>query len=152
MIDIRHIFRNLIVPGAFRIPKTVSVNGNIDASVSGRIDGDVKGAVKTTGKLVVGETANIRGDVHAIDLVVHGKVYGDVYASKTAHISNKAQVKGDVNALMLKIEEGAVIGGAIQKNITDMEAHLRKQKEMEAEVPTEELKEAPTEEQQDSWF
>lgn len=117
MISVRHLFRNIIVPGAFRIPKTVSVNGSIDASVSGRIDGNVRGDVKTTGKLVVSETASIRGHIYATDLVVHGKVYGDVYITNKAHISNKALVKGDVNAMVLEIEEGAVVEGAIRKNV-----------------------------------
>lgn len=117
MIDFRHIFRNIIVPGAFRIPKTVSVNGSIEASVSGRIDGTVKGDVKTSGKLVISQTAMVRGHVYATDLVVQGKVYGDVYISNKAHISNKALVKGDVNAMTLEIEEGAVVGGAIRKNV-----------------------------------
>lgn len=117
MINVRHIFRNIIVPGAFRIPETVSVNGSIDASVSGRIDGNVRGDVKTSGKLVVSETASIRGHIYAADLVVHGKVYGDVYITNKAHISNKALVKGDVNAMVLEIEEGAVVEGAIRKNV-----------------------------------
>jgi len=117
VINVRHIFRNIIVPGAFRIPATVSVNGSIDASVSGRIDGNVRGDVKTSGKLVVSETASIRGHIYAADLVVHGKVYGDVYITNKAHISNKALVKGDVNAMVLEIEEGAVVEGAIRKNV-----------------------------------
>jgi len=117
VINVRHIFRNIIVPGAFRIPETVSVNGSIDASVSGRIDGNVRGDVKTSGKLVVSETASIRGHIYAADLVVHGKVYGDVYITNKAHISNKALVKGDVNAMVLEIEEGAVVEGAIRKNV-----------------------------------
>lgn len=117
MISVRHFFRNIIVPGAFRIPKEVSVNGSIDATISGRIDGNVKGNVKTTGKLVVSETASIKGHIYAADLVVHGKVYGDVYISNKAHISNKAFVKGDVNAIVLELEEGAVVEGAIRKNV-----------------------------------
>ncbi|SKA43787.1 Polymer-forming protein [Chitinophaga eiseniae] len=117
MISVRHFFRNIIVPGAFRIPKEVTVNGSIDATISGRIDGNVKGNVKTTGKLVVSETASIKGHIYAADLVVHGKVYGDVYISNKAHISNKAFVKGDVNAIVLELEEGAVVEGAIRKNV-----------------------------------
>ncbi|WP_212004397.1 polymer-forming cytoskeletal protein [Chitinophaga sp. HK235] len=117
MRSARHFFRNIIVPGAFRIPKEVSVNGSIDATISGRIDGNVKGNVKTTGKLVVSETASIRGHIYASDLVVHGKVYGDVYISNKAHISNQAFVKGDVNAIVLELEEGAVVEGAIRKNV-----------------------------------
>ncbi|HVI49563.1 MAG TPA: polymer-forming cytoskeletal protein [Chitinophaga sp.] len=117
MVNVKQFFRNLIAPGAFRIPKDVSVSGSIDATISGRIDGNVRGDVKTTGKLVVSETASVRGHIYAADLVVYGKVYGDVYISNKAHISNKAYVKGDVNAIVLELEEGAVVEGAIRKNV-----------------------------------
>ena len=153
MFNVRHIFRNIIVPGAFRIPETVSVNGSIDASVSGRIDGSVRGDVKTTGKLVVSETASIRGHIYATDLVVHGKVYGDVYISNKAHISNKALVKGDVNAMVLEIEEGAVVEGAIRKNVHLVQKPdpLLETEETNTDAPADIA--APDEEEQTtSWF
>ncbi|WP_167019984.1 polymer-forming cytoskeletal protein [Chitinophaga sp. Cy-1792] len=117
MINVSHLFRNLISPGAFRIPKSVSVNGSIDATISGRIDGHIRGDVKTTGKLIISENASIRGHVYATDLVIKGKVYGDVYISNKAYVTTKAFVKGDVNAMILEIEEGAVVEGAIRKNV-----------------------------------
>jgi cytoskeletal protein CcmA (bactofilin family) len=155
VIDFRHIFRNIIVPGAFRIPKTVSVNGSIEASVSGRIDGTVKGDVKTTGKLVISQTAMVRGHVYATDLVVQGKVYGDVYISNKAHISNKALVKGDVNAMTLEIEEGAVVGGAIRKNVLPPATGTAEPEETVTKVATPAESAAGdlnAEEQSTSWF
>ncbi|HEY9257041.1 polymer-forming cytoskeletal protein [Chitinophaga sp.] len=154
MINVRHIFRNIIVPGAFRIPKTVSVNGSIDASVSGRIDGNVRGDVKTSGKLVVSETASIRGHIYATDLVVHGKVYGDVYISNKAHISNKALVKGDVNAMVLEIEEGAVVEGAIRKNVQPVQKneHTTEPEEVKISAPADVAGSHEEEEQNTSWF
>ena len=157
MISVSHLFRNIIVPGAFRIPKTVSVNGSIDASVSGRIDGNVRGDVKTTGKLVVSETASIRGHIYATDLVVHGKVYGDVYITNKAHISNKALVKGDVNAMVLEIEEGAVVEGAIRKNVmpapkATSELTTETTIAQTATVPVDAAGPVEEEEQNTSWF
>jgi cytoskeletal protein CcmA (bactofilin family) len=83
-------------------------------------------------------------------------VYGDVYISNKAHISNKALVKGDVNAMVLEIEEGAVVEGAIRKNV-----HLVNKPETHAEQPEEASTAAPAdavapdpdeEEQTTSWF
>ncbi|MFY0256239.1 polymer-forming cytoskeletal protein [Chitinophaga sp. 30R24] len=153
MINVRHFFRNIIVPGAFRIPRTVSVNGSIDASVSGRIDGNVRGDVKTSGKLVVSETANIRGHIYATDLVVQGKVYGDVYITNKAHISNKALVKGDVNAMVLEIEEGAKVEGAIRKNVQPQQPSTTVSDTIVVPVPSANATAANgEEEQQTSWF
>ncbi|WP_349318238.1 polymer-forming cytoskeletal protein [Chitinophaga sp. MM2321] len=128
------------------------MNGSIDASISGRIDGNVRGDVKTTGKLVISENASIRGHIYAADLVVHGKVYGDVYISNKALISNKAYVKGDVNAIILELEEGAVVEGAIRKNVQPTE----KPEAAAEHAPGETIQDAapaPNEEEQTtSWF
>ncbi|WP_143306775.1 bactofilin family protein [Chitinophaga vietnamensis] len=153
MINVRHLFRNLIAPGSFRLPKAVSVNGSIDATISGRIDGHVRGDVKTTGKLVISENASIRGHVYAQDLLVHGKVYGDVYITNKAFITTKAYVKGDVNAMILEIEEGAVVEGAIRKNVMPQP----KQETTAEETATPDASPAATspaneEEQATTWF
>ncbi|RAJ79151.1 polymer-forming protein [Chitinophaga dinghuensis] len=158
MINVQHLFRNLIRPGAFRIPKSVSVNGGIDATISGRIDGHVRGNVKTTGKLIISENASIKGHVYATDLVIYGKVFGDVYISNKAYVTTKAYVKGDVNAMILEIEEGAVVEGAIRKNIQA----VQQSEEPVVALPVTESTHSstaaivppphPEEEQRSSWF
>lgn len=113
----KDFFRNLTAKGSFVLPAEVSVQGAIEATIPGRIDGQVRGDVKTSGKLIIGENALIRGNVHAAELVAYGKVHGDIFTTHKAFICNKAYIKGDVNAMVLEIEEGAVIEGAIRKNV-----------------------------------
>lgn len=105
----------------FLIPSQVSVQGAIESTIPGRIDGNVRGDVRTEGTLVIGKTASIRGNIYATDLVTYGKVYGDLFVTNKAVISNKAYVKGDVTALVLEVEQDAVIEGAIRKHPTEAE-------------------------------
>src|ERR1044072_73000 len=88
--------------GRFLLPRQVVVQGSIEATIPGRIDGNVKGDVKTVGMLVIGPEGSVRGNVYATDLVTYGKIYGDIYISNKAVISNVAYIKGDVNALILE--------------------------------------------------
>lgn len=150
MSTITDLFRNALGKGRFLLPRQVVVQGSIEATIPGRIDGNVKGDVRTEGLLVIGPQANVRGNVYATDLVAYGKIYGDIYITNKAVISNVAYVKGDVNALILEVKEGAVIEGAIRKSLAARPGpEPEKPAEPEAPVP---VKDAPPDEEVASWF
>lgn len=141
------ILKNAFRKGMFVIPKEVSVQGAIESPIPGRIDGTVRGDVRTEGLLTIGNTASIRGNVYATDLIHFGKVYGDIFITNKAVISNKAYIKGDVTALILELEEEAVIEGAIRKHVNDLENAVPPDTEPEPDVPLPVEEEKPT-----SWF
>jgi cytoskeletal protein CcmA (bactofilin family) len=150
MNTITDLFRNALGKGRFLLPRQVVVQGSIEATIPGRIDGNVKGDVKTEGLLVIGPQASVRGNVYATDLVTYGKIYGDIYITNKAVISNVAYVKGDVNALILEVKEGAVIEGAIRKSVAARhEPEPEKTEEAQTPVPAKEL---PPDEEVASWF
>jgi len=139
--------------GRFLLPRQVVVQGSIEATIPGRIDGNVKGDVKTEGMLVIGPEGSVRGNVYATDLVTYGKIYGDIYISNKAVISNEAYVKGDVNAVVLEVKEGAVIEGAIRKNISARhEPDTLKPADAETDSTEVEKVVKPPEEERASWF
>jgi cytoskeletal protein CcmA (bactofilin family) len=142
------IFRKAFRKGMFIIPEDVSVQGTIESPLPGRIDGNVRGDVNTLGMLIIGKTGNIRGNIHAADLIAYGKVFGDIFVSNKAVISNKAYIKGDVTALILEVEEEAIIEGAIRKNLADPETiiPLDPESELDKTVPP------PEDEQTTTWF
>lgn len=150
MNTITDLFRNALGKGRFLLPRQVVVQGSIEATVPGRIDGNVKGDVRTEGLLVIGPQASVNGNVYATDLVTYGKIYGDIYITNKAVISNVAYIKGDVNALILEVKEGAVIEGAIRKSLAARrEPEPEKTTGPEAPVP---VKDAPPDEEVVSWF
>lgn len=150
MNTITDLFRNALGKGRFLLPRQVVVQGSIEATIPGRIDGNVKGDVRAEGLLVIGPQASVRGNVYATDLVTYGKIYGDIYITNKAVISNVAYVKGDVNALILEVKEGAVIEGAIRKSLAARhEPEAAKGEEAEAPAAAKEL---PPDEEVASWF
>jgi cytoskeletal protein CcmA (bactofilin family) len=142
------IFRKAFRKGMFLIPEQVSVQGSIESPLPGRVDGNVRGDVNTTGILIIGKTGNIRGNIHATDLIAYGRVFGDIFVSNKAVISNKAYIKGDITALILEVEEEAVIEGAIRKNVADPEMVIPLDAESEAENPAP----ADEDEKTTNWF
>ncbi|MBV7530074.1 polymer-forming cytoskeletal protein [Chitinophaga sp. sic0106] len=157
MINVRHLFRNLTTPEGLQIPVSVTVSGSIDAAVPGRIDGTVEGDVKTTGKLIISETARIKGHVFAAELILNGKVYGNVYVSDKAQVLSAAHVKGDVNAFSLEVEVGAHIGGVTRKDKLAVQELGKPVQALLPDVPveTKPIEKAvvvPEEDQPTSWF
>lgn len=148
VLPLKDLIKKAFGKDMFLIPSQVSVQGAIESTIPGRIDGNVRGDVRTEGMLVIGKSANIRGNIYATDLVAFGKVYGDIFVSNKAVISNKAYVKGDVTALVLEVEQDAVIEGAIRKHPTEADDVVPPVAEEDIEKP----QPAEDEEQASSWF
>ncbi len=105
----------------YLLPKEVTVHGNIESAISGYIDGIVEGDIKTESNLVVSKNAIIQGDIYATNLLVYGKIYGNIFCSNKTAFANASYVKGNVTAAIFDIKEGAVIEGIIKKN-TEIES------------------------------
>ena len=110
-----------ILENSFSIPDRVTVHGAIDASTSGRIVGIVNGDVRSTGKLIINVHGRVNGDVYADELLLFGKVYGNVFCKHKAALHNQSYVQGNVRAMAIETEEGAIIDGMMENNNTLME-------------------------------
>lgn len=97
-------FNTMVGPGAF-------VTGDLKLEGFTRVDGDIYGNLETTGKLIIGENARIRGSVTARSAIVIGIVEGDILAPESVHLFSSAVVLGDVISRRIKAEEKVVIEG-----------------------------------------
>lgn len=93
------------------IGKDSAISGNIHVSGFVRIDGDIDGDLETTGKLIIGEKARIRGNVTALSAIIGGIVEGDVFAEEGIQIFSTASIFGDIITKHLKLEEGVLYNG-----------------------------------------
>jgi cytoskeletal protein CcmA (bactofilin family) len=76
-----------------------------------RVDGDIDGNLETTGKLIIGEKARIRGNISAKSVVVGGIVEGDISAPEFIKIFATSAVFGDVMTHHLEIAEQGFFHG-----------------------------------------
>jgi cytoskeletal protein CcmA (bactofilin family) len=79
-----------------------------DLHLNGRLEGSVRAE---DGTLTVGEDALVKAEIHGQDVVVYGKVQGNITATGRLELRGQAQVYGDVRAAKFLIEENALFTG-----------------------------------------
>ncbi len=91
----------------------LTVTGNIQTQGDIQIEGTVEGDIRAH-QLIVGETATIRGEIVAEEVVVNGRVVGRVRGLKV-RLTATARVEGDIIHKTIAIESGAHFEGSVQR-------------------------------------
>jgi cytoskeletal protein CcmA (bactofilin family) len=89
------------------------IDGNIKTDGDFRIDGKVNGNILTSGRLVLGASSQVVGDINCINGNIEGFVRGNIQVKEILKISKSANVDGNITTNKLIVEEGAVIQAKI---------------------------------------
>ncbi len=93
----------------------IQVEGKISSDEDLQIDGTVEGPISVQGKkLTVGPTAQLNSEIVAREVVVYGKVRGNLRALDRVEIRKGGSVIGDITTGRIMIEEGAHFKGKIE--------------------------------------
>lgn len=84
-----------------------SIRFQSDMHIDGKIDGEIH---SDSGKVTIGELANIKGNIQAGEVHVYGQVQGNVNCDK-CHLSNHAVINGDITTGVLSMDQGAKLSG-----------------------------------------
>jgi cytoskeletal protein CcmA (bactofilin family) len=96
------------------IGKGLFVKGEITGSESLFIDGKVEGSINLPGnRVTVGRNGQVAASITAREIVVLGKVKGNVSATDRVDIRAEGSLSGDVAAARISIEDGAFFKGGI---------------------------------------
>jgi cytoskeletal protein CcmA (bactofilin family) len=96
------------------ISKGLFVKGEISGTESLYIDGKVEGSINLPGnRVTIGRNGTVGANVTAREVVVMGKVRGNVSASDRVDIRAEGALSGDVSAARISIEDGAFFKGGI---------------------------------------
>jgi cytoskeletal protein CcmA (bactofilin family) len=79
-----------------------------------RIDGTFSGEITSENTLIVGESGQIHATIQSICVVISGLVEGDINASESIVLHKTAVVKGDLDAPIVVMEEGAQLNGNVR--------------------------------------
>ena len=91
------------------------VKGKISGDEDLQIDGTVEGSVALSGqRLTVGRTGKLNSEVRARELIVYGRLMGNVHASDRVEIKKDGSVTGDITTVRISVEDGAYFKGRIE--------------------------------------
>ena len=97
-----------------RIGKTIVIRGEIQGQEDLVVDGKLEGTVNLAeNRLTVGPTANVAADIIAKDVLVLGRIQGNVVASGRVELRSGCNLEGDIRALRLAVEDNAVFRGKV---------------------------------------
>ena len=93
------------------LQKGCHLEGRLQFEGTARIDGQFKGEIFTPDILVIGDEAQVTGQIEADVVVISGQFTGDVFATQRVEIQAPAVVRGTIQTAILQVDEGAVFEG-----------------------------------------
>ena len=96
------------------IGKSVVVKGELSGSEDLIVDGEVEGSITLRGQsLTVGPNGRVRANIEARNVIIHGRVDGNIHASDRVDLRKSATLSGDISTARISIEDGAFFKGGI---------------------------------------
>ena len=104
------------------------INGDISTEGDLRIDGTLTGSITTKGRLVLGESGLVEGNVFCQNALIAGTLKAKIQVSELLSLTSTANLLGDIVTAKLAIEPGANFSGSCSmgasiKNIKSFEAN-----------------------------
>jgi len=90
-----------------------SFTGELAFEGAVRVDGRFEGNIRSSkeGTLIVSQGAEVSGEVHVPNLILHGLIKGNVHASKSLRVGETGCINGDVEYRVITLAEGAAVNG-----------------------------------------
>jgi cytoskeletal protein CcmA (bactofilin family) len=107
-----------------------TINGDIIATNDLRIDGRLNGTLETKGRVVVGDSGVITGDIRCNNVEVLGAVIGNIYASETVTLKAEAKMTGNITTKHFSVEPSITFNGFCKMGAEAMKANENLKKEV----------------------
>ena len=97
------------------IGRSLVIKGEISGAESLFVDGRIEGTVNIPEhRVTVGRNGVVTADVNAREVVIMGKVHGNIICSDRLDIRSEGSVTGDVVVQRISVEDGAILKGSVQ--------------------------------------
>ena len=97
------------------IGRTLVIKGEITGSEALYIDGRIEGKiVMPESRVTIGRNGKVDASIQAREVVVMGKVNGNIECSDRVDIRAEGSVSGDISTVRISVEDGAALKGGIQ--------------------------------------
>jgi cytoskeletal protein CcmA (bactofilin family) len=115
------------------ISNGTDITGDIKSSGDIRIDGSLTGNLNTKGKVVIGQTGKVNGEIVCKNCEISGTIEGRVIVNQLLNLKASSKILGDIVTSKLSIEPGAIFSGTckMSENNNNGGSSTLKEKELE---------------------
>jgi len=99
------IAANTEVTGDVHFVNQLYINGHVKGNVTAETSGDAT--------VIVSDEGSVTGEIRVPNVVVNGRVEGNVYATNRMELAQKAEVKGNVYYKLIEMQLGAMVDGQL---------------------------------------
>jgi cytoskeletal protein CcmA (bactofilin family) len=119
------------------IGRTLVIKGELTASEALYIDGRIEGKISMPeNRVTIGRNGSVQANINAREVVVMGKVNGNIECTDRVDIRSEGSVIGDVSTVRISVEDGAVLKGGIEVRSADRKQQSKPQNQAKpAETP-----------------
>jgi cytoskeletal protein CcmA (bactofilin family) len=117
------------------ISNGTDITGDIKSNGDIRIDGTLKGNLSTKGKVVIGPTGKVSGEVYCKNSEVSGIIEGKIMVGQLLNLKASSKILGDICTAKLSIEPGALFTGYCKMSEGEIDGTTTAIKEKESEKP-----------------
>jgi cytoskeletal protein CcmA (bactofilin family) len=115
------------------IGRTLVIKGEISGAEALYIDGRIEGKISLPdNRITIGRNGIVQANITAREVVVMGKVSGNIECSDRVDIRSEGSVTGDVTTVRISVEDGAVLKGGIQVKSGDQKQQNQAQAQAQA--------------------
>jgi cytoskeletal protein CcmA (bactofilin family) len=113
------------------IGRTLVIKGEVSGAEALYIDGRVEGTISLPGnRVTIGRNGQVAASINAKELVIMGKVQGNVECADRLDIRSEGALTGDVITHRISVEDGAILSGGVEvraQESKDQKAHTQDQ-------------------------
>src|SRR5512145_1580827 len=109
------------------------ITGDVTTNNDIRFDGALVGNLKTKGKVVIGETGSVKGEINCKNSVLEGKLEGKISVSELLTLKATSSLLGDIVTRRLAIEPGAKFSGNCSMTADNSPSYAAKETEKPGE-------------------
>ncbi len=113
------------------ISQGTDITGDIKSNGDIRIDGSLTGNLITKGKVVIGSTGKVKGEVSCKNSEVSGSVEGKINVGQLLNLKASSKILGDIITYKLAIEPGAKFTGTCKMSESEENAGSNNSKPQE---------------------
>jgi len=121
------------------IGRSLVIKGDVSGTESLFIDGRVEGTISfPDNRVTIGRNGSVAANIVALEVVIMGKVQGNVECADRLDVRSEGVLAGDVITHRISIEEGAILKGGVEVRNPE-----KKEKDKKTQEPVQHKQEAP---------